>query len=82
MQLLKLIWDFRSPTALETAKHYEIHLKEFMAIDKIPYVKSGYEVIIPDEHAIAFIVVAKEHMIQVRDALKPQRGEYYKEEAS
>ncbi|MCF8714942.1 hypothetical protein JM658_08895 [Joostella atrarenae] len=80
MQLLKLIWDFRSPTAHDTAKHYEIHLKEFMAIDKIPYLKAGVEVIVPEEHAIAFIIVDQEHMKPVRDALKPHRGLYYKEE--
>ncbi|MEL4307285.1 hypothetical protein [Joostella sp. CR20] len=79
MKLLKLIWDFKSDTALETAKHYEIHLKEFMAMHQIPYTTSGFEVIIENEHAIAFVVVAQEHMLQVRDALKPQRGTYYNE---
>jgi hypothetical protein len=28
-------------------------------------------------HAIAFMVVTDENMIQVRDALKPHRGELY-----
>ncbi|MCM5662727.1 hypothetical protein [Galbibacter mesophilus] len=79
MPLLKLIWDFRSPTALKTAEHYEIHLQEFMTTQNLPYLKSGTEEIIPNEHSIAFLVVEQENMIPVRDALKPHRGVYYKE---
>ena len=29
---IKLIWDFKGPDALETAKHHCIHLKEFAQI--------------------------------------------------
>ena len=34
---IKLLWDFRGPDALETAKHHTIHLKEFAAIENLPF---------------------------------------------
>ncbi|QLE03049.1 hypothetical protein HX109_00840 [Galbibacter sp. BG1] len=80
MPLLKLIWDFRSPTAYKTAEHYEIHLKEFMTNQNLPYLKSGVEEMTPNEHSIAFLVVDQEYMKPVRDALKPHRGVYYQEQ--
>ena len=73
---IKLIWDFRGPAAAKTAEHHEIHLKEYIAIEKIPENITGFE-IMNDMHAIAFMVVTDEYMIGVRDALKPHRGEVY-----
>jgi hypothetical protein len=75
---IKLIWDFRGPASAKTAEHHEIHLKEFISIEKLPLNITGFE--IKDEMlAIAFMVVMEENMIQVRDALKPHRGEVYVE---
>ena len=73
---IKLIWDFRGPAAAKTAEHHEIHLKEYIAIEKLPVTISGFE-ILHEMHAIAFMVVTDEFMIPVRDALKPHRGEIY-----
>jgi len=73
---IKLIWDFRGPAAAKTAEHHEIHLKEYIAIEKSPLNITGFK-IINDMHAIAFMVVTDENMIVVRDALKPHRGEVY-----
>lgn len=73
---IKLIWDFRGPVSAKTAEHHEIHLKEFIAIEKLQPNITGYE-IKNEMHAIAFMVVTDENMIQVRDALKPHRGEVY-----
>jgi len=73
---IKLIWDFRGPASAKTAEHHEIHLKEFIAIEKLPITITGFEVK-NDMHAIAFIVVNDEKMIPMRDALKPHRGELY-----
>jgi hypothetical protein len=71
---IKLIWDFRGEVAARTAEHHEIHLKEYIAIEKLPITITGFEVI-NELYAIAFMVVTDENMIQVRDALKPHRGE-------
>lgn len=71
---IKLIWDFKGEVALNTAKHHQIHLDEFVAIEKIPNTNSGFEQL-SEFHSIAYLVVDKENMIAVRDALKPHRGE-------
>ncbi|EKT4551255.1 hypothetical protein JE945_000377 [Flavobacterium psychrophilum] len=73
---IKLIWDFRGPAATKTAEHHEIHLKEYIVIEKFPLNITGFEVI-NDMRAIAFMVVTDENMIAIRDALKPHRGEVY-----
>jgi hypothetical protein len=73
---IKLIWDFRGPTAAKTAEHHEIHLKEFIVIEKLPLNITGFEVY-NEFYAAAFMVVTDENMIAVRDALKPHRGEIY-----
>ncbi|ESU22204.1 hypothetical protein FEDK69T_21860 [Flavobacterium enshiense DK69] len=73
---IKLIWDFRGPGAAKTAEHHEIHLKEYIEIEKLPITITGFK-IINEMYAIAFIVVTDEIMIQVRDALKPHRGELF-----
>ena len=72
----KLIWDFRGPVAAKTAEHHEIHLKEYITIEQFPLNITGFEVK-NELHAIAFMVVTDENMIQVRDALKPHRAEVY-----
>jgi len=76
MRNIKLIWDFRGPAAAKTAEHHEIHLKEYIQIEKLPLEITGYE-IIHEMHAIAYMVVPESQMIAVRDALKPHRGEVY-----
>jgi hypothetical protein len=68
---IKLIWDFRGPASAKTAEHHEIHLEDYIAIEKLP------SPVLKRESAIAFMVVTDDHMIQVRDALKPHRGELY-----
>jgi|GEM_PF-38438 len=73
---IKLIWDFRGPASAKTAEHHEIHLKEYIEIEKLPLNITGFK-IVNDMHATAFMVVTDENMIQVRDALKPHRGEVF-----
>nr|WP_297308017.1 hypothetical protein [uncultured Flavobacterium sp.] len=75
---IKLIWDFRGEGALKTAEHHEIHLKEYIVIEKLPISKTGFSAI-NESHAIAFIVVNDEQMIALRDILKPHRGELYED---
>ncbi|MEC4004364.1 hypothetical protein OX283_006835 [Flavobacterium sp. SUN052] len=78
MQKIKLIWDFYGENSVKTAQHHEIHLKEYVKIERINLNISGYQEL-NQLHSIAFMVVEKENMIQVRDALKPHRGEVYSE---
>jgi hypothetical protein len=76
MRQIKLIWDFRGEASAKTAEHHEIHLKEYINIEKLPLNITGFE-IKNEMHAIAFMVVSDENMISIRDALKPHRGEIY-----
>lgn len=78
MRKLKLIWDFRGPNALKIAEHHEVHLKEYIRLEKIALNITGFEAI-TDLHAIAFMVVTEDHMKPVRDALKPHRGQVFME---
>lgn len=78
MRKIKLIWDFRGPDAARTAEHHEIHLKEYIAIEKLPLNITGFDTL-SEMRAIAYMVVTDEHMIPVRDALKPHRGELYEQ---
>jgi hypothetical protein len=73
---IKLIWDFRGPASAKTAEHHEIHLKEYIVMEKLPLNITGFQAQ-GEMQAIAFMVVTDENMIQVRDALKPHRGEVY-----
>ncbi|WP_299057209.1 hypothetical protein [uncultured Polaribacter sp.] len=71
---IKLLWDFRGVDAKETAKHHVIHLKEFAALEKVPF----FEIDIVKKNEMlfsAFIIVAEKDMKFYRDALKPHRGE-------
>jgi hypothetical protein len=76
MRKIKLIWDFRGPDANKIAEHHEIHLKEYIIIEKLPYNITGFE-IKNELYAIAYMVVTDDYMTIVRDALKPHRGELY-----
>ena len=76
MRQLKLIWDFRGPDALKIAEHHEIHLKEYIKLEKLEPQITGFEPI-NNLHAIAYMVVNENQMKQIRDALKPHRGQVY-----
>jgi len=73
---IKLIWDFRGPASAKTAEHHEIHLKEYITAEQLPVTITGFEVY-GEFQAIAYMVVPEALMIQVRDALKPHRGELF-----
>lgn len=75
---IKLIWDFKGEAALRTAEHHEIHLKEYIVMEKLPILITGFSAL-SEMHAIAFMVVNDEQMIALRDVLKPHRGELYED---
>lgn len=73
---LKLIWDFRGPDAGKTASHHEIHLKEYAKSEQLNNPLTGVEKI-SEMHVAAFLVVDRQAMVPVRDALNPHRGQVY-----
>ncbi|TVZ23341.1 hypothetical protein JM84_2264 [Dokdonia sp. Hel_I_63] len=73
---LKLIWDFRGPDAHKIALHHETHLKEYATAQTLNTPITGTQQVTED-HSIAFLVVDREAMKPVRDALKPHRGQLF-----
>lgn len=78
MRKLKLIWDFKGPDAYKIAQHHEIHLKEYIQLEKLNVTITGVEML-NNIHSIAFLVVNEAQMKPIRDALKPHRGQVYPE---
>jgi hypothetical protein len=76
MELIKLIWDFRGPNAAQIAKHHAIHLNEFIDSEKLENSMSGTESI-SDMYHIAFLITEKKMMQELRERLKPNRGQLY-----
>jgi hypothetical protein len=75
---IKLIWDFRGPASAKTAEHPRNSLKRIHRMKNCHLNITGFK-IQGEMQAIAFMVVTDENMIQVRDALKPHRGEVYED---
>ncbi|WP_452226387.1 hypothetical protein [Lacinutrix cladophorae] len=75
MRKLKLIWDFRGPSAEKTAQHHEIHLKEYVKNQSVNVDLTGHE-IINNMYSIAFMIINEEDKKTFRDTLKPHRGEW------
>jgi len=71
---IKLIWDFRGPSASLTAIHHQKHLEEFCIKENYSNIEAGSKDF-SDAHSTAYIIVPKEKMIVFRDALRPHRGE-------
>ena len=73
MNKLKLIWDFRGQDAKGIAEHHEIHLKEYGEANDLAFSTGVDEK--TEVYWTAWITVNEKDMPQVRDALKPHRGE-------
>lgn len=76
MRKIKLIWDFKSRDVEHFAKHHAIHLEEFIVKENYELNITGYQ-LLNENHAIAFVVVKEEDMLQFRDVLKPHRAVVY-----
>ena len=77
-QRIKLNWDFKGPNESQTAAHHIIHLKEFIHTEKLEHTQCGIEGV-HEMHHIAFLIVDKIHMDDLRERLKPNRGQLYTE---
>lgn len=78
MERVKLIWDFRGPNAGPIAQHHAKHLSEFINMERLLDSKSASEEI-NEMHHIAYLVISKERMQEMRERLKPNRGQLYKD---
>jgi len=71
---IRLIWDFRGPDCEKTAKHFKIHLSEFLCANNSIYFDFNDKKITEHHHVVCFTVL-KGSMKDFRDKLKPNRGE-------
>ena len=76
MRKLKLIWDFKGPDAELTAKHHLTHLREYVKANKVDILAAGVEHI-TGVHHICFVAVEEKDMLEIRDNLKPHRGQLW-----
>jgi len=63
--------------AKPTAEHYQKHLNEFAVMEELTHDIIGVQHF-SDMHSIAYMVVAKSKLKEIREILKPNRGEIYK----
>lgn len=73
MKQIKLIWDFRGVSAFETAKHFEIHLKEFLNKEKITVFDSE-TLQESDFYSVVSLILQESHVNKVKIALNPMRA--------
>ncbi|MDX1462754.1 MAG: hypothetical protein R3359_06825 [Marinirhabdus sp.] len=76
MERVKLIWDFRGPNAAPIAEHHAVHLKEFAVAESLQNTLCATEKI-TEMHHVAYLVVEKKCMNDLRERLKPNRGQLY-----
>ncbi len=76
LKKIKLIWDFRGPSAQQTAKHHEIHLQDYIKIEKLELNITKVE-FNSEFSATAYMVVTEKELPKVKAALKPHKGQYY-----
>ena len=69
----KLVWIFSGEGALKTAEHHVIHLKDFSKKEKVNVLEFGIEKQ-NEFNSIAFMIVEKDLVNQLRKSLKPHKG--------
>ena len=69
----KLVWIFSGEGALKTAEHHLIHLKEYSHREKVDVIEFGTEEK-TEFISIAFMIVAKDLVNDLRQSLKPHKG--------
>ncbi|MEM7186628.1 MAG: hypothetical protein AAF466_08210 [Bacteroidota bacterium] len=78
MSRIKLIWDFRGHNAQKIAEHHAVHLREFAQAEGLENTLCETTQL-TQMHTIAFLVVEESKMNELRERLKPHRGQRYQE---
>ncbi len=78
MERIKLLWDFRGPNAEPIAKHHAVHLNEFVDAEGLQNTVCETQKM-TEMYWITYLVVEKIHMNDLRERLKPNRGQLYTE---
>lgn len=69
----KLVWSFSGEGALKTAEHHLIHLKQYSDKEKVEVIEFGIEQQTKFT-SIAFMIVSKDLVNDLRQSLKPHQG--------
>ena len=69
----KLVWNFSGEGALKTAEHHLVHLKEYAETEKVEVVEFGTQKQ-TEFTAMAFMIVEKNLVNDLRKTLKPHQG--------
>ena len=69
----KLVWNFSGEGSLKTTEHHLIHLKEYCVREKVDVIEFGIEQL-TEFTAIAFMIVSKDLVNDLRKSLKPHQG--------
>lgn len=75
---IKLIWNFSGPEAEGTAKHHEIHIREYLEKTNRNELITGVDYQ-TEMLWSAYLIVDEQEMIKFRDTLKPHKGEIAEE---
>ena len=73
---IRLIWEFRGPGAERTAAHHIIHLKEYVALEKLSFGETMTETV-SEFKAFAYLIINADDLDKTKEDLKPHRGQYY-----
>ncbi|UZO80425.1 hypothetical protein NBT05_15910 [Aquimarina sp. ERC-38] len=76
MKRIKMIWDFRGPTAKQIANHHVIHLKDYVQTHKLSNTLADFTEV-NEMYTMAYLVVDESDMLITRNQLKPHRGQLY-----
>jgi hypothetical protein len=76
MKQIKLIWDFRGSNAEPTAAHHVQHLGEFALTEGLENTICETEEV-TETHYMAIMIVGEEHKDDLKERLKPNRGQRY-----
>ncbi|MBT8255841.1 MAG: hypothetical protein KJO23_04800 [Bacteroidia bacterium] len=76
MERIKLIWEFRGPNSRQIAAHHVKHLNEFIISEDLRNAFCTTEQL-TDRYHLALMVVEKKHMEDLKERLKPHRGQRY-----
>ena len=69
----KLVWSFSGEGALKTAEHHLMHLKDYSKTERVEVIEFGTEQQTKFT-AIAFMIVSKDLVNDLRKSLKPHKG--------
>ena len=77
---IKFIWDFRGVDAAKTARHHEIHLREFINKNELTNFQLTGAEDINEMHSLTYWVIPESEIMNYRDILRPHRAQVYEEQ--